>query len=1122
MPTDPAPRNGQKRRWRWLIATLAVALAVIALLLTGVPQRYALEYGLRRALGTNVRVTGLSIAPSVRIRELVVTGDTDTPPVVIRGVDLDYALNLDSIVTISAVYVESIALDLRQNGEGATNYAFVERLLQGDMESKPSDEPPMDVAPYLPDSAVIGNLSISLESPRGNLSLDGLRMEADMESLLAMNARLLGENVHGFVSGAGLEGKRPVNGSIDLQFMRNMASVGFTASVALNDIATLDGTLHTITAVGTTAAQLRIEEGRFLDDRFAALLPGGLRFESLDVSGTEVTMSSPPGIPWDVNANIHVDGKGIRYGEPEHEWYQGDLQITGNYDGEQGDFEAVLNNGQRLSVLVSGEVKDIHVAATLIDWDRADLADALPKDFRPLLDELPHLSQIGASAEVRTQWPAYTVNASVDPLFTPEAGESERFALRIAGEGNTNAAHGDLFHGKLNATLGEGELNAIIDADSAKHYNGDFKVVDIDMARWLTPVQQRVPIAPPPGTLNGSLHIRNAAEFAIEGELSLDADEPGSDVSVTFTAMSESTESLSPLSGRAAVTFPTFEPPGTADIDYRFASDELSVAATLASVDLASAVSLVNRDLMPEGMAATLTGNANVTRDSERVSIALNVDAAPATIAGLTIPSEQPLHIEGTLRGPAAMSELRAETLALRLTDDATVDIGNLAIAFSPFTVKGHLTGRVDFDYVGPTIGLPTVVGALTADAPFTLADGVLEAPLRLEGDGFGYGKWAGPYGTPVILTGDARYALDTQSLGIGNAEVLWGENTRVTSAEVAAALSPFSLSAPFEVTTNLAPLVDLRFLDAADGTATANGTLGIGNGQQIRVEYDLAARSLTLSGAVAAFGGLSSSGNLVYGESLDGRVRFAAAEAAAAGAVLNDPRGICMIENGVAQATHVEASLYGGRTAFDATVNILDTDQGGRLDAHLEDIDLDRFTKEYEPPSVVLTGIANGDVSLVWAVNGLTDLRVDLASEENFSMNREIIENLLLQSVTADMTGLKRLNKRIREDTIGEGSQRPFDRAAVSLSLEGDTYEEQRLVGPVSLESEMLDLSIDLGVDLLAIASAMELQQQAQLGEGDTISAEPVQWGLPGESSNPDSNNSDDPSSSTAKEEES
>jgi len=1121
-PADTRPDVQRPRKRRNLLVAGAVAATVLVALLTGVPQRLALEYGLRKTLNTDVHVRGLWLVPRVHIAELRVAGEPDAAPVILRGVDVAYSLNLEPGVTVSSVHIDSARVDYRRYAGGATNFAFLERLMHRETPARSAGEEPFDVTPYVPKTFGIADLSLAVESPDGAIELEGLQLETELESLAIVTARLLGKDLRGTlrVSDAGEE--RPLTGTLNVEFLSNLPSVGVSVKANIPDVVTLDGKVHFIVAPGAKAAQAWINEARFVDDEWTVLLPETVAFDTFDVSGTEFTVSSPPGVPWNLAADLHAEGKGVRYGEPGHEWYEGDLEVSGAYDGDRGEFEALLNRGQRLSVIAEGEPADAHVAATLVDWDRDDLADALPKDFRALLEELPHLSQIGASAEVQMQWPDYRVHASVDPLFTGDAGSSEKFAIRLDGAGTREASRQDAFHGTLHATLGGGELSAEIDAATPGRYTATLSLSAVDTARWLTPVRQRLPIAPPSGKVDGTLTVQRDATYRVETDLTLRDTAAETDVTLAGTAASDTPAGFLPLTGQAKVGLASAEPPGSAVLRFQISEEaDLRVEGLLTTVDLASAVALAGLNELPDGLDASLSGRADVSRTVNGLAIALNLDAAPARLAGKVIPAEQPLHIEGNLSSAAAMTGLRAGNLALRLTDDAALDVGEFVVSFSPFAIEGHLTGKVDFDYVGPMLGMPTIVGALSIDAPLTINSSSVEGQVHLEGDGFGYGKWAGPYGTPVVARGLLRYEMAAGSAVVDDVEMKWGEGSQLTSEGLAVQLDPFTLSGPIAVTTDLTPLVDLRFFDAAEGTATLSGTLGIGADRTTTIAYDLAANSLTLAGAIAAFGGLSSTGSISYGESLDGQLGFAAADAAAAGAMLHDPRGTCTLEDGVATAKGVEASLYGGRVTFDAAANLLDAAAGGNLTAHLEAIDLDRFTKEYELPSVTLTGIANGDVSLAWNGDGLRDLRVDLASEKDFSMNREIIENLLLQSLTAGAAGMKRLT-RIQQKTIGEAAQRPFDRASVSLSLDGETPETQRLLGPLRLESNLLNFSIDLRVDLLSITSAMELQQEARLGEGDTISAEPVQWSLPVETPGPQSNNSDAQSSSRAKEEES
>ena len=70
-PAETAPDSRRARRRRKLIVAGALVAVLIAALLTGLPQRLALEYGLRKALLTDVHVRGVSFIPRIRVAELL-------------------------------------------------------------------------------------------------------------------------------------------------------------------------------------------------------------------------------------------------------------------------------------------------------------------------------------------------------------------------------------------------------------------------------------------------------------------------------------------------------------------------------------------------------------------------------------------------------------------------------------------------------------------------------------------------------------------------------------------------------------------------------------------------------------------------------------------------------------------------------------------------------------------------------------------------------------------------------------------------------------------------------------------------------------------------------------------
>jgi hypothetical protein len=66
-------------------------------------------------------------------------------------------------------------------------------------------------------------------------------------------------------------------------------------------------------------------------------------------------------------------------------------------------------------------------------------------------------------------------------------------------------------------------------------------------------------------------------------------------------------------------------------------------------------------------------------------------------------------------------------------------------------------------------------------------------------------------------------------------------------------------------------------------------------------------------------------------------------------------------------------------------------------------------------------------------------------------------------------------IRNRINKKMVGDDPQRPFDSARVDLTLQQAEGEPDRLLGPITLKSETLDMNIEWAVDVEAIYAAME-----------------------------------------------
>ncbi len=500
---------------------------------------------------------------------------------------------------------------------------------------------------------------------------------------------------------------------------------------------------------------------------------------------------------------------------------------------------------------------------------------------------------------------------------------------------------------------------------------------------------------------------------------------------------------------------------------------------------------------LPQVDTEALKGAVKFDMDGEAVTLDLDLAAGPIRAGTLEVPADKPLEVKGALVANTKSREFRSKALAVRLTDNGALILNDLVVKLGPLAATANVVGKLDFDYLAPDLGIAGLSGAVEIDAPLRYKDGVVSGKIALKGDGFGYGGLASPYGTPIVVTATARYDTKDGTGSLAGLNVLWGDGTSATSESLAlASLSPVSVGGELAVATDLRPLVDLRLLDSSDGSGNVTGTVGYAaDGPRADLAWDVTARSFVLAEALAALGGVTAKGSLRYNGAPSGDGKFHAANAAAGGGLLTEVDGAFTLENGVVRADGVTATMYGGAATVSAEVDLFGPEGRGKLIAKVTGTNLETFTKEYKPPVVLLTGIAQGEAELEWAKAGITDFRVELASDKEFSLNRESVEQLLLTALTSEVPGLKFLNRRIRKKTIGDDPMRQFDSATVSLRLEGEPGENQRLTGPVALTSDTLDFTIDLGVDLGAIAEGLQLSQDAQLEDIEKISTDPLQW---------------------------
>ena len=130
-----APTRRPRRIWRRIVISF-ISLGIVAAIITwsGWPQRVAVQKALDSVLGGKTVVSGVSLFKRVQINTLQVFDDAnqqaaDLPVLKAQGIDLDYSLLSKDGRYVPSLDVNSLALNVRTEEPGQSNYRKLERNL---------------------------------------------------------------------------------------------------------------------------------------------------------------------------------------------------------------------------------------------------------------------------------------------------------------------------------------------------------------------------------------------------------------------------------------------------------------------------------------------------------------------------------------------------------------------------------------------------------------------------------------------------------------------------------------------------------------------------------------------------------------------------------------------------------------------------------------------------------------------------------------------------------------------------------------------------------------------------------------------------------------------------------
>lgn len=519
-------------------------------------------------------------------------------------------------------------------------------------------------------------------------------------------------------------------------------------------------------------------------------------------------------------------------------------------------------------------------------------------------------------------------------------------------------------------------------------------------------------------------------------------------------------------------------------------SPALALQADFSGVALKAVEPILPDGVLPKGASAVLDGEVSVEGDFDALRVNASLDTGGAAWDGMEALSGTPLSLDAQLE----VRDLKevAGHLAFEAGKWGSASIGDLRYVLPDSAAAGTVEAHIDFDHAPPELTGVPVYGLAHFSGPAQYKAGALHYDLTLEGEGLGYSDYQPSSSTETTLKADVVMDIPNRAFAVRRAELILEPGTTIVTHPFEGVIDPLQTKATFMMRSGLKPLQDLRYLGETSGLDFgAEGTLFVEGGTSVSTGLRLQAEAMALPDDLAALGGVTVRGKLaadLTGQRFRGQGRLNAGRIAMAGVVLNDVDFGWDAEGQDIVAKSFEAKLYGGTLRGAARIKVL----GGlraAINATVEDADLEVFSDKFKPPHTRLTGIADGKIGAVWsAADGVEKLEASIHSSEGFSVNRDLLEQLLLSKYTKGMFGAKTLDA-IRENVLGEAGQRPFKSGGIDLRWADTEY-----VGTVSLESEALNLTVDLTVEEEVIAEALRLRQESRLEDLASISLEPVE----------------------------
>lgn len=523
---------------------------------------------------------------------------------------------------------------------------------------------------------------------------------------------------------------------------------------------------------------------------------------------------------------------------------------------------------------------------------------------------------------------------------------------------------------------------------------------------------------------------------------------------------------------------------GTARVTYAGrALENFDLTSTLEDVPLDAAILLVAGDstAMDIGGVVTATLAAQAQPDSEFIAYEGEASITGVAIGPLTFDS-----LAGELQGRLARTGDRAELSHVTLeAPDGVTKFGLTEVVWdlTLMSTQAQLFVALDLAHAARWYEMPDLFGEVQTTGKVWYSDGTLQLPLTIQSTTLGYGDIVLPYRTLLKAELTAEYNMSRDEGKLEGLKMNIGDGTLFVLSGGTFGLDPMRIGSYSDLVSDLQLAAGMGFFTAVQGRGRVSGPIHYDD-QLLRAEWqaDLAMDSVVFPDEVAAAQGLALAATIAYDEVMDGTGSLTAERVTIGGGHLTGLQGDIAIRDNIATIPDLRGEVFDGRFAGRVIAQLLEPGLPAEVSGRLLQFDLARFTEEVKPPETRLTGIADATFSVRKTPEGMEDLSVYATSTEGFSLNRDMVRQILESEALRGALGIAQIEKTVNK-FLGEAPQRPFDSAELRLSDEGE-----RLRGTAVLLSEKtehyngLNLTIELAIDQEALWQTLQMLEESEI----------------------------------------